>query len=176
MHLSDQKLTTPAIMFASSVRFPVKAILSPLDRTKSLRTSGSELNFCRAIIRSTTKKTLNNSSGESTHHGRSPCPTSNHSEDSTLSDRKHALIPSWSFRMSAILSVSTSRRVLQGPNTKGRDQTCRMSFRGSFGRVASSGLFVLEPLCPGNQILGVLYLLIIEHQSTFIACKTRPTR
>ena len=45
MHLSDQKLTTPAIMFASSVRFPVKSIPSPLDRTKSLRTSGSELNF-----------------------------------------------------------------------------------------------------------------------------------
>ena len=64
--------------------------------------------------------------------------------------------------MTAILSVSTSMRVLQVPNIKGAVKRIVCFLEALFDAFQTAAL-VLEPFCPGNQILEVQYLLITEH-------------
>ena len=86
---------------------------------RSASMPASLLNLYSATRSIAAKNTLN-SSGESTHLWRSPCPTSNHLEHHrTSSFRTHALIPLWNWRITSIICGGTSKRAT----------TCRRSVR-----------------------------------------------
>ena len=72
--------------------------------------AGSALNLWRTTVSTAAKKMLNNS-GDSTHPCRSPCSTSNQSEQTPSSGRTQALIPSWNCWMTAIICGGTPMRV-----------------------------------------------------------------
>ena len=78
--------------------------------TSSARMAGSSLNLWRTTVSTAAKKMLNNS-GDSTHPCRTPCSTSNQSEQTPSSGRKQALMPSWNCRMTAIIRGGTPMRV-----------------------------------------------------------------
>ena len=63
-----------------------------------------------SATRSTAVKNMLNSSGESTHPCLRPCPTSNESEHTQSSNRTHACMPSWNWRMTAIILGGTNRK------------------------------------------------------------------
>ena len=87
----------------------------PIDVGGSFRSTSSAsmtvslLNLWTTTI-STTAKMLNNS-GDSTHPCRSPCSTSNQSEQMPSAGCKQALIPSWNCWMTAIICGDTLMRV-----------------------------------------------------------------
>ena len=79
--------------------------------TSSARMAGSSPNLWRTTVSTAAKKMLNNS-GDSTHPCRSPCFTSNQSEQKPSSGRtQQALIPSWNYWMTAIICGGTPMRV-----------------------------------------------------------------
>ena len=71
---------------------------------------GSSLNLWRATFSTAAKKILNKS-GDNTYPCRSPCSTSNQSEQTPPSGRPQALIPSWNCRMTAIICGGTLMQV-----------------------------------------------------------------
>ena len=76
----------------------------------SARMAGSSLNLWRTAFSTTAKKMLNKS-GDNTHPCRNPCSTSNQSEKTPSSGRTQALIPSWNYRMTAVICGGTPMRV-----------------------------------------------------------------
>ena len=78
--------------------------------TSSARMAGSSLNLWRTTFSTAAKKMLN-SSGDNTHPCRSPCSTSNQSEQTPSSGRTRALIPSWNCQMTVIICGGTPMRV-----------------------------------------------------------------
>ena len=78
--------------------------------TSSARMAGSSLNLWRTTVSTAAKKMLNNS-GDSTHSCRSPCSTSNQSEQTPSSGRTQAFILSWIYWMTAIICGGTPMRV-----------------------------------------------------------------
>ena len=60
--------------------------------------------------RSTAVKNTSNSSGATTHPCLRPYPTSNLSEHSPLSNRTHACMPSWNWRVTASILGGTPKR------------------------------------------------------------------
>ena len=104
--------TIARLTFASLISIP-RVIHPPFGWTRSLRTSGSKLNLCRLMVRTAAKKTLN-SRGESMHPCCNPYSISNHPVHSPLSDCIHTLIPSWTCRMTAIISGRTPMRTNTG--------------------------------------------------------------
>ena len=67
-------------------------------------------NLWRTTVGAAAKEILNNS-GNSTHPCRSPCSTSNQSQQTPSSGRTQALIPSWSGSMIAIICCGTPIRL-----------------------------------------------------------------
>ena len=76
-------------------------MLSVMDESEKKRFSAT---------RSTAVKNMLNNSGASTHPCLRPCPTSNLCERSPSSNRTHACIPSWNWRMTASILDGTPKR------------------------------------------------------------------
>ena len=74
--------------------------------TSSTRMAISSMHFWRTTVSTAANKMLNNS-GDSKHPYRSPCSTSNQSEQMPSSGRAQTLIPSWNCSMTAIICGGT---------------------------------------------------------------------
>ena len=78
--------------------------------TSSARMAVSSLNLWRTMVSTAVKKMLNNS-GDSTHSWRSPCSSSNQSEQTPSSGRTQAIIPSGNRWMTGIICGGAPTRV-----------------------------------------------------------------
>ena len=78
--------------------------------TSSARMAGSSLNHWRSTFSTAAKRMLNNI-GDNTHPCRSPCSTSDQSEQTPSSGRTQALIPTWKCQMTAIIYGGTPMQV-----------------------------------------------------------------
>ena len=77
---------------------------------RSARMTVSSLNLWRKTVSTTAKNILNNSE-DGTYPYRSPCSTSNKSEQTPSSGRIQVLIPSWNCWITAIIRGGTPMRV-----------------------------------------------------------------
>ena len=78
--------------------------------TSSARMAGSSLNLWRTTFSTAARKMFNNS-GNNTHPCRSPCSTSNQSDQTPPLGRTQALISSRKFRVTAIINTGSPMRV-----------------------------------------------------------------
>ena len=94
-----------------------------------------------SATRSTAVKNMLNSSGASTHPWLRPCPTSNVSEHSPSSNRMHACMPSWNWRMTASIHGGTPK----GARTSHRRVRSTESCFGEVDRAQVQGGVIFPP-------------------------------